>query len=91
MHNERSSRRISLLWGSLIGGDHRSGQRCRDSGDTAIVDAMRVPHVVGRDVALAALSRYTRQAGANPLRPTALARQLGGERRIREALEVILA
>jgi hypothetical protein len=42
------------------------------------VDAMRVPHVVGRDVALAALSRYTRQAGANPLRLTALARQLGG-------------
>jgi hypothetical protein len=61
------------------------------SAPRCIVDAMRVPHVVGRDVALAALSRYTRQAGADPLRLTALARQLGGERRIREALEVILA
>ncbi|MGC2372781.1 MAG: type IV toxin-antitoxin system AbiEi family antitoxin domain-containing protein [Solirubrobacteraceae bacterium] len=61
------------------------------SAPRCIVDAMRVPHVVGRDVALAALSRYTRQAGSNPLRLTALARALGGERRIREALEVILA
>jgi hypothetical protein len=35
---------------------------------------MRVPHVVGRDVVLAAL-----------------ARELGGQRRVREALEMILA
>jgi hypothetical protein len=49
-----------------------------------------LPHTLGRDIALAALSRYTRQAEANPLRLTALARQLGGERLIREALEVIL-
>jgi predicted transcriptional regulator of viral defense system len=61
------------------------------SAPRCIVDAIRLPHVVGRDVALAALSRYTRQAGADPPRLTALARQLGGERRIREALEVILA
>jgi predicted transcriptional regulator of viral defense system len=61
------------------------------SAPRCIVDAIRLPHVVGRDVALAALSRYTRQAGTDPLRLTALARQLGGERRIREALEVILA
>lgn len=56
-----------------------------------IVDATRLPHIVGRDVAFAALSRYTRQPGADRLRLTALARQLGGERRVREALEVILA
>lgn len=61
------------------------------SAPRCIVDAMRLPHVVGRDVALAALSRYTRQTGADPLQVTALARQLGGERRVREALEVILA
>jgi hypothetical protein len=52
---------------------------------------MRLPHLVGRDVALAALSRYIRQAGADPLRLTAIARQIGGENRTREALEVILA
>ena len=61
------------------------------SAPRCIVDAMRLPHVVGRDVALAALSRYTRQRGAEPLRLTALARELGGERRVREALEVMLA
>jgi hypothetical protein len=61
------------------------------SAPRCVVDAIRLPHIVGRDVGLAALSRYTRQAGADPLRLTALARQLGGERRIREALEVILA
>jgi hypothetical protein len=58
------------------------------SAPRCIVDAMRLPHFVGRDVALAALSLYMRQAGADPLRVTALSRQLGGERRIREALEV---
>lgn len=61
------------------------------SAPRCIVDAMRLPHVVGRDMALAALSRYMRERGAEPLRLTALARQLGGERRVREALEVILA
>jgi predicted transcriptional regulator of viral defense system len=61
------------------------------SAPRCVVDAMRLPHVVGRDVALAALSRYIRQAGADPLRLTAIGRQIGGESRIREALEVILA
>jgi len=48
-------------------------------------------HVVGRDVALSALSRYARRRGADPLRLTALARQLGGDRRVRDAIELILA
>jgi predicted transcriptional regulator of viral defense system len=61
------------------------------SAPRCIVDAIRLPHLVGRDVALSALSRYTRQRDADNLRLTALARELGGERRIREALEVILA
>ncbi len=61
------------------------------SAPRCVVDAMRLPHIVGRDVALSALARYARQAGGDPLRLTALARRLGGERRVREALEVILA
>lgn len=61
------------------------------SAPRCVVDAMRLPHLVGRDVALEALSRYLREPGSDALRLTALARQLGGERRVREALEVILA
>ncbi len=52
---------------------------------------MRLQHLVGRDVALSALARYVRRRGADPLRLTGLARSLGGERRVREALEPILA
>jgi hypothetical protein len=61
------------------------------SAERCVVDAMRLQHAVGRDVALSALARYARRRGADPLRLTALARQLGGERRVREALELILA
>ncbi len=61
------------------------------SAERCVVDAMRLQHVVGRDVAHSALARYTRRRGADPLRLTALARHLGGERRVREALETILA
>ena len=61
------------------------------SAARCVVDTMRLAHLAGRDLALAALSRYTRQPDAEPLRLTALARELGGERRIHEALEVILA
>lgn len=61
------------------------------SAARCVADAMRLPHVVGRDLANAALSRYVRQPDAEPLRLTALARRLGGERRMRDALELILA
>jgi len=61
------------------------------SAERCVVDAMRLQHIVGRDAALSALTRYARRPGAEPLRLTALARRLGGERRIREALELILA
>jgi len=61
------------------------------SADRCVVDAMRLQRKVGRDVALAALRRYTSRDDADPLRLTALARQLGGERQMRQALEVILA
>jgi predicted transcriptional regulator of viral defense system len=61
------------------------------SAERCIVDAMRLQHVVGRDVALSALSRYARRASADPLRLNALARRLGGARRMQDALELILA
>ena len=61
------------------------------SAERCIVDAMRLQRQVGRDVALAALRRYMARHDADPLRLNALARQLGGERSMRQALEVILA
>lgn len=61
------------------------------SAARCVVDSMRLAHNVGRGVALTALGRYVRQAGSEPLALTALAHELGGERRLREALEVILA
>lgn len=61
------------------------------SAERCVVDAMRLEKKLGRDVALAALRQYLSREGADPLRLTALARELGGERRLREALEVILA
>lgn len=61
------------------------------SAERCVVDAMRLQRQVGRDVALAALRRYMSRDGADPLRLNALARQLGGERQMRQALEVILA
>jgi len=61
------------------------------SAERCVVDTMRLQRQVGRDVALAALRRYMAREDADPLRLSALARQLGGERQIRQALEVILA
>lgn len=61
------------------------------SAERCVVDAMRLQRRVGRDVALSALRRYMSRDGADPLSLVALARQLGGERHMREALEVILA
>jgi hypothetical protein len=61
------------------------------SAERCVVDAIRLQHVVGRDIALSALSRYARRRGADPPRVTSLARHLGGERRVREAFETILA
>lgn len=61
------------------------------SAERCIVDAMRLQHVIGRDVALSALSRYARRGNADSLRLNALARRLGGIRRMQEALELIQA
>jgi len=61
------------------------------SAARSVVDAMRLQRQVGRNVALGALRRYVSRDDADPLHLTALSRQLGGERQIRQALEVILA
>ncbi len=61
------------------------------SAERCVVDAMRLQRQVGRDVALSALRRYMSRDGADPQSLIALARQLGGERHMRQALEVILA
>jgi len=61
------------------------------SAERCLVDAMRLQHLVGRDVALSAVARYARQDGSRPLRLTELARQLGGARQMHAALELILA
>lgn len=61
------------------------------SVERCVVDAMRLQHIVGRDVALSALARYTRRPDAEPLRLNDLARRLGGARRMQQALELVLA
>lgn len=61
------------------------------SAERCIVDAMRMQRTAGRDLALTALRRYMQRDDAEPLRLTALARELGGATQITRALEVILA
>jgi hypothetical protein len=61
------------------------------SAERCVVDAMRLQHLTGRDVALSALRRYMRREDANPLRLNELARQLGGAPWMARALELILA
>lgn len=61
------------------------------SAERCIVDAMRMPRIAGRDLALSALRRYMQRNDAEPLRLTALSRELGGASQITQALEVILA
>lgn len=61
------------------------------SPERTVVDSMRLAHRVGRDMALQALNRYLRRQDAQPRRLLAIARRLGGRRRIAEALEVVLS
>jgi hypothetical protein len=61
------------------------------SAERCIVDAMRLQRIAGRDLALSALRRYMQRDNAEPLRLTALARELGGASQMTRALEVILA
>ena len=61
------------------------------SPERAVVDAMRLAHLLGRDMALHALNRYMRRADAQPRRLLALARELGGQRRLTDALEAVMS
>jgi predicted transcriptional regulator of viral defense system len=61
------------------------------SPERAVVDAMRLAHRLGRDTALHALNRYLRRADAEPRRLLAIAQQLGGQRRLADALEVVMS
>jgi predicted transcriptional regulator of viral defense system len=60
------------------------------SPERAVVDAMRLAHLLGRDTALHALNRYMRRADAQPRRLLAIARELGGQRRLTDALEAVM-
>ncbi len=61
------------------------------SPERAVVDAMRLAHRLGRDTALHALNRYLRRADAEPRRLLDIARELGGQRRLADALEVVMS
>ena len=61
------------------------------SPERAVVDAMRLAHRVGRDTALHALNRYLRRPDAQPRRLVAIARELGGQRRLTDALEAVMS
>lgn len=61
------------------------------SPERSVVDAIRLAHLVGRDVAFHSLTRYMSRPGARPRKLVELARQLGGLRRLTDALEVVLS
>jgi hypothetical protein len=61
------------------------------SPERSVVDAMRLAHRVGRDTALHALNRYLRRPDAQPRRLVAITRELGGQRRLTEALEAVMS
>jgi predicted transcriptional regulator of viral defense system len=75
-----------------IAADTDVGQRVNIyTPERSVVDAMRLPHLVGSDLALGAIKAYLPRPGAQPARLMELARSLGGEGRIRTALEALLA
>jgi predicted transcriptional regulator of viral defense system len=61
------------------------------SAERSVVDAMRLSRWVGQDVALQALRRYIDRRGSQPARLAELARELGGDTRLRPALEALLS
>ncbi|HEY7934595.1 MAG TPA: type IV toxin-antitoxin system AbiEi family antitoxin domain-containing protein [Solirubrobacteraceae bacterium] len=61
------------------------------SPERTVVDAMRLAHRIGRDTALHALNRYLRRPDAQPRRLVAVARELGGQRRLTDALEAVMS
>jgi predicted transcriptional regulator of viral defense system len=61
------------------------------SAERSVVDAMRLSRWVGQDVAFQALRRYIDLRGSEPARLAELARELGGGKRLRPALEALLS
>jgi predicted transcriptional regulator of viral defense system len=60
------------------------------SPERTVVDAMRLPNVIGRDQALGALRRYLTTRGAQPSQLVELADTLRAGQPVRHALEVLL-
>jgi predicted transcriptional regulator of viral defense system len=61
------------------------------SRERAVVDALRLPRLIGRDMSLHALRRYLSQQGSSPARLAELARELGGAPALQPALEALLS
>lgn len=61
------------------------------SRERAVVDALRLPRLVGRDTGLQALRRYLNQSAASPARLAELARELGGAPALGPALQALLS
>ena len=61
------------------------------SPERTIVDAMRLPHVLGQDQAFGALRRYLDQRGSQPAELVQLADKLRAGRPTRDALDVLLS
>jgi predicted transcriptional regulator of viral defense system len=60
------------------------------SPERTVIDAMRLPRIVGRDQALEALRRYLSSAGSRPAELMHLAETLRAAQPVRQALEVLL-
>jgi predicted transcriptional regulator of viral defense system len=61
------------------------------SPERSVVDAIRMSHQIGRDVALHALRRYVTRPGASPAQLAEIAAEIGGNTQLRPALEAILS
>lgn len=66
------------------------GTFCIYSPERTVIDAMRLPRVVGRDQALEALRRYLALTGSRPAELMDLADTLRAAQPVRHALEVLL-
>lgn len=80
----------SFALGRIRAGDE-SGRFWISSPERTVIDAMRLPNVIGKDQALTALRRYLDRRGARPGELVDLAERLRAGRPVRHALEVLLA
>ncbi len=74
-----------------LGRIRRGDELWISSPERTVVDAMRLPNVIGRDQALGALRRYVATRSAQPSRLVELADALRAGRPVRHALEVLLS